>query len=103
MKSRVKASDQSDTTLTEQAASFLQRDVLSGALHPGTKLVIADLVERYGIGATPVREGLSRLVTQGFVKAIGQRGFRVTAVSEDDTYRHTCGVIVTLAGRRRRA
>jgi len=84
MKSRVRASEQSDATLTEQAASFLQRDVLSGALHPGTKLVIADLVERYGIGATPVREGLSRLVTQGFVKAIGQRGFRVTAVSEDD-------------------
>jgi DNA-binding GntR family transcriptional regulator len=88
MASLTKASEQDDTamtnTLTEQAASFLERDVLSGALPPGKKLVIGDLVKRYGIGATPVREGLSRLVMQGFVQAISQRGFRVAAISEDD-------------------
>ncbi|TDY16971.1 GntR family transcriptional regulator [Paraburkholderia sp. BL6665CI2N2] len=88
MESFMKASEHGDiamaNTLTEQAASFLERDVLSGALPPGTKLVIGDLVKRYGIGATPVREGLSRLVTQGFVQAISQRGFRVAAISEAD-------------------
>jgi GntR family transcriptional regulator, carbon starvation induced regulator len=71
-------------TLAEQAACCLQRDVLSGELAPGVKLVVADLVERYGIGATPVREGLSRLVTQGLVRTVGQRGFTVASVSEED-------------------
>ena len=72
------------STLTERAVALLQRDILSGALLPGSKLVVADLVERYGIGATPVREGLSRLVAQGLIIAIGQRGFHVARISEDD-------------------
>ena len=38
----------------------------------------------YAIGTTPLREGLSRLVTRGLIAAIGQRGFRVAHVSRDD-------------------
>jgi len=74
----------SAATLAERAVTLLQRDILSGALRPGSKLVVADLVDRYGIGATPVREGLSRLVAHGLVSAIGQRGFRVARISQDD-------------------
>ncbi len=71
-------------TLSERAASLLQRDILVGELAPGARLGIADLVQRYEIGATPLREGLSRLVSRGLIVAIGQRGFRVATVSEDD-------------------
>lgn len=71
-------------TLTERAATLLQRDILAGRLAPGARLGIVDLVQRYEIGATPLREGLSRLVSRGLIVAIGQRGFRVATVSEDD-------------------
>jgi DNA-binding GntR family transcriptional regulator len=71
-------------TLTERAAALLQRDILAGHLAPGARLGIVELAQRYEIGATPLREGLSRLVSRGLIVAIGQRGFRVAAVSEED-------------------
>ncbi|MFZ5734796.1 MAG: GntR family transcriptional regulator [Pseudomonadota bacterium] len=71
-------------TLSERAASCVQRDILAGLLAPGTRLGIVELAERYEIGATPLREGLSRLVSRGLIVAIGQRGFRVAPVSRED-------------------
>lgn len=71
-------------TLSERAAACVQRDILAGLLAPGTKLGIVELAERYEIGATPLREGLSRLVSRGLIVAIGQRGFRVAPISRED-------------------
>ena len=71
-------------SLAERAAAVLQRAVLTGELPPGSKLRIHDLMKAYGIGATPLREGLSRLVAAGFVEANSQRGFRVVPVSRAD-------------------
>jgi GntR family carbon starvation induced transcriptional regulator len=71
-------------TLSERAAALVQADIVSGALAPGSRLAIADLAAHYGIGATPVREGLSRLVARRLIVAIGQRGFRVSAISRSD-------------------
>jgi GntR family transcriptional regulator, carbon starvation induced regulator len=71
-------------TLSERAAAFVEADIVSGALAPGARLGIAELAARYGIGATPMREGLSRLVARGLIVAIGQRGFHVSAVSRAD-------------------
>jgi DNA-binding GntR family transcriptional regulator len=71
-------------TLSERAAGLLQRDILAGHLAPGARLGIVELAQRYEIGATPLREGLSRLISRGLIVAIGQRGFRVAAVSEED-------------------
>src|ERR1700743_545140 len=62
-------------TLSERAATLVERDILTGHLAPGSRLGIVDLVERYEIGATPLREGLSRLVSRGLIVGIGQRGF----------------------------
>lgn len=71
-------------TLSERAAAVIERDIVSGTWEPGAKLGIQALAARYGIGATPVREGLSRLVSRGLVVALGQRGFRVASVSSAD-------------------
>lgn len=71
-------------TLSERAAALIQRDILTGRLPPGSRLGIMDLAQGYGMGATPVREGLSRLVARQLVVALGQRGFRVAPVSETD-------------------
>jgi DNA-binding GntR family transcriptional regulator len=71
-------------TLSERAASLLEQDIIAGLLAPGARLGIIDLVRRYEIGATPLREGLSRLLSRGLIVGIGQRGFRVADVSRDD-------------------
>ncbi len=74
----------SPDTLAERAAAVLQQAILSGDLAPDARLRIADLARQFGIGATPLREGLSRLVSQGLVLASGQRGFRVAPMSRAD-------------------
>jgi GntR family carbon starvation induced transcriptional regulator len=71
-------------TLSERAAILVEQDIIAGVLAPASRLGIADLVQRYEIGATPLREGLSRLVSRGLIIGIGQRGFRVADVSRDD-------------------
>jgi DNA-binding GntR family transcriptional regulator len=81
-------------TLSERAAALIQRDILTGRFAPGSRLGIMDLAQDYGMGATPVREGLSRLVARQLVIALGQRGFRVAPVSESDLRDITCMRVV---------
>jgi DNA-binding GntR family transcriptional regulator len=76
--------DVGSDTLSERAAALIERDIIAGDLTPGARLGISDLVQRYDIGATPLREGLSRLTSRGLIVGIGQRGFRVADVSRDD-------------------
>jgi len=71
-------------TLSERAANLVERDIIAGLLAPGARLGIVDLARRYDIGATPLREGLSRLVSRGLIVGIGQRGFRVAEISRED-------------------
>jgi GntR family transcriptional regulator, carbon starvation induced regulator len=71
-------------TLSERAAMLIEWDILAGRLEPGSRLGIHALSAQYAIGATPLREGISRLVARGLVRATGQRGFRVAAVSRAD-------------------
>jgi GntR family carbon starvation induced transcriptional regulator len=71
-------------TLSERASALIEADIVSGALAPGARLGITETAARYGIGATPLREALSRLAARGLVDAIGQRGFRVKGISRQD-------------------
>ncbi len=71
-------------SLTTLAFERLRNDILSGGLRPGERLRIQALSERYGIGATAIREALSRLVTDGLVESEDQRGFCVAPVSPDE-------------------
>lgn len=63
------------------AAASLLNGILSGDLRPGSRLHIKELVRRFGLGATPLREGLNRLLKSGLVVSIEQRGFRVARIS----------------------
>ncbi len=68
-------------TLTDKAYQQLREDIIHGKLAPGEKLRIEPLKESYGVGATPLREALYRLSSDGFVDVQGQRGFRVAEIS----------------------
>lgn len=71
-------------TLSERAAALVERDILAGVWLPDTRLGIHALSDHYGIGATPLREGLSRLVSRGLIMAVGKKGFRVASTSRAD-------------------
>jgi GntR family transcriptional regulator, carbon starvation induced regulator len=75
------ASLPSANTLTEQVLARLREDILSGDLAASQKLRVQDLSRRYGVGASPLREALSRLTADGLVANESNRGFRVASVS----------------------
>ena len=74
----------SKETLTEVAIQRLTTDIVEGVLLPEQKLLIAELKQGYGMGASPLREALARLSSQGFVTFDRRRGFRVAPVSRAD-------------------
>lgn len=84
MRAATTADETSSATLTELAAEHVRRAILSGAIPPGTKLHIQRLSEQFGLSATPMREGLTRLASSGLVESVGQRGFRVQPMSLSD-------------------
>jgi DNA-binding GntR family transcriptional regulator len=77
------AAPSSARSLTSLAFERLREDILRARLAPSERLRIQALSERYGIGATAIREALSRLMTDGLVDAEDQRGFTVASVSRE--------------------
>jgi GntR family transcriptional regulator, carbon starvation induced regulator len=75
---------QSAATLASVVYEQLRADLLRGTLAPGEKLRMESLRQRYGVGASPLREALNRLAAEGLVMQIDQRGFRVAPVSIED-------------------
>lgn len=71
-------------SIVEAAYGAIRQDILDGALAPGTKLRFEMLRERYHVGASTLREALTRLVGEALVTSEEQRGFRVAAISLED-------------------
>ncbi|NRG18205.1 GntR family transcriptional regulator [Rhizobiales bacterium] len=61
----------------------MRRDIVFGRLPAGGKLLLNDLRNRYGVSISTIRECLSRLVAEGFVKSEGHRGFHVSPVTPE--------------------
>lgn len=72
------------TSITELAFRHLRKDLLRGAFSAGSKLKLDVLQAQYGFSSSPLREALSRLAQEGFVRADERRGFRVAALTQDD-------------------
>ena len=71
-------------SLTSLAFDRLRSDILSGDLRPREKLRVQQLAVRYDVGATAIREALSRLLTESLVTSEDQRGFHVADVSPQE-------------------
>src|SRR5580692_11417105 len=69
------------STFAEHAFNLLHADIVKAKLRPGEKMHVERLRQTYGVGATPLREALSKLSSLDLVTAEGQRGFRVAPVS----------------------
>ncbi|WP_305830013.1 FCD domain-containing protein [Photobacterium leiognathi] len=74
----------SSPTLTNQVMEVIRQDILLGKLTPGQKLVVADLKERYNVGASPIREALVQLSWKKYIKFAPQKGCWVAPVSIEE-------------------
>ena len=62
----------------------LRADIAQGVLAPGSKLRVEAMGDRYGVGASPLREALNRLSAEGLVARSDQRGFSVAPLNWDE-------------------
>ena len=62
----------------------IRSDILTARLHPGQRLLFADLSERYGASVGVTREALTWLASQGLVRASAHQGYIVTPLSVPD-------------------
>ncbi|WP_180897905.1 GntR family transcriptional regulator [Martelella soudanensis] len=76
--------EEPQATLSDRAHLAIRKDIVSGNLAPGTRLRIARLSKDYDIGASPLREALSKLSSEFLVNFEAQRGFSVAPVSAQD-------------------
>lgn len=72
------------TTRASSVYAQLRADIAQGALEPGSKLRVEAMCKRYDVGASPLREALSRLSSEGLVDRTDQRGFSVAALKWDE-------------------
>ncbi len=68
-------------TIGSSVHESLRRDIIFGRLEPGRKLHLNDLKAYYSASVSTLREGLNRLVAEGFVINEGQRGFHVAPMT----------------------
>ncbi|GAA0615066.1 GntR family transcriptional regulator [Streptomyces crystallinus] len=61
-----------------QILEALRAALVDGELVPGEVYSAVVLGERFGVSATPVREAMQRLASEGAVEVVPNRGFRVT-------------------------
>jgi DNA-binding GntR family transcriptional regulator len=71
-------------SLREQVASAIRARIVSGELAPGDLCSVPTLATELGVSATPVREAMLDLVTEGLLVPVRNRGFRVVSLSPRD-------------------
>ena len=70
--------------LSEKVAAHLRDEVMSGRLRGGDFIRPERVASDFGVSATPVREALMALATEGTVTWQPRRGFRVARMTRDD-------------------
>ncbi|MFJ2769277.1 GntR family transcriptional regulator [Streptomyces sp. NPDC087300] len=66
------------TSVRGQVLDALRAALVGGELTPGEVYSAPVLGDRFGVSATPVREAMQQLATEGAVEVVPNRGFRVT-------------------------
>jgi DNA-binding GntR family transcriptional regulator len=71
-------------TRSELIIRALRREILSGALAPGTRLLQNEIAQRYRVSSTPVREAFAVLQRQGLLQSVPHKGVVVFRPSVED-------------------
>ena len=78
-------------SLRERVRRALVAAIVTGELAPNQLVSVPTLATRFNVSATPVREAILELEKSGYVEPVRNKGFRITAVSEE-SLRHVATV-----------
>lgn len=70
--------------LTEEAYQKIKGFILRSEVYPRQKIVIEDLARQMGVSRTPIREAMNRLVNEGYVTHVWNRGFSVKEITAEE-------------------
>lgn len=73
-------------TIAGQIESRLRHDILRGFLLPDSRLNLDKLREELQVGLSPLREAVTRLVSDGLVEVAPQRGYKVVTISVNNLH-----------------
>lgn len=71
-------------SLRQQVADSLRAQLVTGRMRPGVLYSAPSLAAEFGVSATPVREAMLDLVSEGLVEVVRNKGFRVTELADAD-------------------
>ena len=74
------------SSLSDQAYHRIKTEILTCELRPGQQIAQQQLVERYEVGKTPVREALQRLTQEGFVQPVPRFGYIIAPITLSDIH-----------------
>ena len=72
------------TNLRMKAAEAIRASIVAGELEPGIIYPVSYFTSRLGVSATPVREALLDLGSEGHTQVARNKGFRITELTEHD-------------------
>ena len=71
-------------SLAEQAYQHLEHDLVTLDLAPGAVVSEGLLIERVGLGRTPVREAIQRLAHQDLIRVMPRKGLMIVPIEQAD-------------------
>ena len=72
--------------LSDQAYERIRTEILTCELEPGQHFAQQQLVTKYNVGKTPIREALQRLTQDGFVQPVPRFGYVVAPIMLSDVH-----------------
>ena len=63
---------------------LLRADILSCSLRPGSQIQERELIERFAVSKSPIRDALLKLEEQNLIEILPRKGYRVKPVSLTD-------------------
>ena len=76
-------------TKKDYAYAQIKKDILSGKLKPGDKLVIRTLAKKYEMSYIPIREAISQLFHEGLVHTVPYTGTHVANIDVEKIFEAT--------------
>jgi DNA-binding GntR family transcriptional regulator len=70
--------------LREQVITAMRNAILEFQLRPGQRLIERELIDRFGVSRTTIREALRDLASEGLVTVVPQKGAIVSAPSAEE-------------------
>jgi len=71
-------------SMAETAYRLLEEQLVTLKIPPGELVAERDLMERAGLGRTPVREAIQRLSAEGLLQVLPRKGLMVTPLRRSD-------------------